>query len=68
MISPTELTAYIAELRAAGISGPVEVHGVKLVIPPPAVDAATQPRKDMKAEYDRMLFAATEGIPEEESS
>jgi hypothetical protein len=67
MITPTELSAYLDTLRAAGVTGPVEIAGIKLTISPPeVVTAAPVARRSAKAEYDAMLFACTEGIPEDE--
>ncbi len=68
MMSPDDLRQHIELLKAAGVSGPVEVHGVKFVIAPPPVEhGEAPPKKSLNADYDTMLFAATEGIPDEDA-
>ena len=65
-MTPTELRDHIDMLKAAGVSGPVEIGGVKFVIPPPAQEgASTAVKRSAKAQYDLMMFAATEGIPDD---
>ncbi len=70
MISPAELAEYISTLRAAGVTGRVKVGDIEVTIAPPVMAPSTnaKPARSPKAEYDAMLFAATEGIPEEEQS
>lgn len=66
MISPVELQAYIAVLRAGGVAI-FEHDGLKLILgprpPAPGEGTTTTPKT---SDYNSMLFAATEGIPEEE--
>ncbi len=69
MITPDELAAYVETLRAAGITGRAKIGDIEITIPPPDVerdtDAPKRTPRSAKADYDKMLFAATEGIPEE---
>lgn len=71
MISPTDLAEYISTLRTAGVTGPVTIDGVAFVIPPPPVKAdagAARAPRSAKADYDRILFACTEGIPDDDET
>ncbi len=69
MITPAELATYIETLKAAGVVGPVEVGGIKLTIAPePVKQKDTAIKRSPKQEYDTMLFACTEGIPDEETT
>lgn len=68
-ITAEELKSHLDMLKAAGVSGPVEIHGIKLTIPPPEVAQKDKPTaKSLAKQYDMLLFAATEGIPDEEAS
>lgn len=69
MISAEDLAHYITTLQAAGITGKAKIGDIEVTIPPVVVasgEGSDKPRRSPKAEYDRMLFAATEGLPEEE--
>lgn len=67
MISPDELTTYIETLKTAGVTGRVKIGDIEVTIAPPALPEKEKPTlKSLKADYDRLLFAATEGIPDEE--
>lgn len=66
MITPDELRAHLDMLKAAGVTGPVEIHGIKLTIPPEPVKQKDVAKRSLKQQYDTLLFAATEGIPDEE--
>lgn len=69
MITADELREYIATMQAAGITGRAKIGDIEITIPPVASDSsANAPARSPKAEYDRMLFAATEGIPEDEAT
>jgi hypothetical protein len=66
MITPTELAEHIASLKAAGVTGPVEIHGIKLTIPHEVEKSDTPVQKrNANKDYDILLFAATEGIPDD---
>lgn len=70
MISADELHEYITTLQAAGVTGKAKIGDIEVTIPPvvePSSGGGDKPRaRSQKAEYDRMLFAATEGIPDDE--
>lgn len=69
MISPEELQSYIDTLRAAGVTGRVKIGDIEVTIAPAVGDgAAPVDRKSLAREYDRMLFACTEGIQDEGDS
>ena len=67
MITPTELSQYIDTLRAAGVTGRVKIGDIEVTIAS-AVEKSDAPvdKRTGKQKYDDLLFAATEGIPEEE--
>ncbi len=68
MITPEELKAHLDMLKEAGVVGRVKIGDIEVTIAPaplPQKDAA-QARKSASKEYDAMLFAATEGIPDDE--
>lgn len=71
MISPEQLAEYLATLRAAGVTGPVTIDGITLTLAPPkpAASALAPGRapRSAKADYDAMLFACTEGLPDDDS-
>lgn len=71
MISPANLAEYVAQLRAAGVTGRVKLGEMEFDIAPEPVRLSPEDAKivqrSAKADYDRMLFAATEGIPDEEA-
>ncbi len=67
MISPQELKDHIDMLRASGVVGRVKIGDIEVTISPAPVEGAkVAPRRSAKAEYDAMLFGATEGIADEE--
>ncbi len=68
MISPADLATYIETLKAAGVSGRVKIGDFEVTIapPPPAKADAVAAARSAKKDYDTMLFACTEGIPDEE--
>lgn len=72
MISPEELSDYIRTLQSAGITGRAKIGDIELTIPPAVErkdDGDSKPQGlSQKAKYDQLLFAATEGIPEEEGA
>lgn len=68
MITPAELTTYIDTLKAAGVTGRVKIGDIEVNIAPPAVEKTDITPKSLRAEYDKMLFAATEGIPDDEGA
>lgn len=67
MISPVELSQYIDTLRASGVVGRVKIGDIEVTIAAPVAESSDSKPvvRSAKAEYDRMLFAATEGITEE---
>ncbi len=72
MITPDELKAHLDMLKAAGVTGRVKIGDIEVTIAAPVIEtksAAPVTAKSLKAEYDEMLFACTEGIrdPEERS-
>ena len=70
MIAITDLVAYIDTLRGAGIVGRVKLGDIEFDIPAPPATLGEQKAiaRSAKADYDKMLFAATEGIPDEAES
>jgi hypothetical protein len=68
MISPEELHEYITKLQAAGVTGKAKIGDIEVTIPPMVVEGSgtDKPRRSAKAEYDNMLFAATEGLREDD--
>ena len=71
MITADELKEYLATMQAAGITGRAKIGDIELTIPPAVVagaNAKPEERRSAKAEYDAMLFACTEGIPEDEEA
>ena len=67
MISPSDLSEYIETLKASGVVGRVKIGDIEVTIAPAPVAQKDDPARSPKADYDRMLFAATEGIPEEDA-
>lgn len=67
MITPDELKAHLEMLKAAGVVGRVKIGNIEVTIAPPAVPYTEPTAKSLKAEYDTMLFAATEGLPDPEA-
>lgn len=70
MITADELREYIATMQAAGITGRAKIGDIEVTIPPLVVESSgvPAPRRSGKSEYDKMLFACTEGIPEEDEA
>ena len=68
MISADELREYIATMQAAGITGRAKIGDIEVTIPPVVAESSgpAAPRRSAKTEYDRMLFACTEGISEDD--
>jgi len=67
-MSTQDLRDKLTFLREQGITGPVEIDGVKFVIPVAASGEAVKekPRRSPGEVYDLLLFGATEGIPDDE--
>jgi hypothetical protein len=73
MITGADLANYIATLKEAGVTGRVKLGDIEFEIKPAVAelkssDAPPAVPRSAKADYDRMLFAATEGIPEDEAT
>ncbi len=72
MISAAEIAEYVTQLRAAGVTGRVKLGDIEFDIAPEPVRLGPEDvkliQRSAKADYDRMLFAATEGLPDEEQS
>lgn len=73
MMTPEDLKAHIESLRALGITGPVKIGDFEITIPPAEAaplsdEQKKQTARSMKADYDKWLFACTEGIPDEEAA
>ncbi len=68
MITGADLANYITTLREAGVTGRVKLGDIEFDIKPEVklTSADVKPQRSQKADYDRMLFAATEGIPDAE--
>jgi len=69
MITASELREFIATMQEAGVTGRAKLGDIEITIPPVAVakdpDAKPEVPRTQKQKYDDLLFACTEGIPEE---
>lgn len=68
MITPDELTTYIDTLKAAGVTGRVKIGDIEVTIAPVVEKGEAPTPKSLRADYDKLLFAATEGIPDDEGA
>jgi hypothetical protein len=68
LVTPNELREYVDTMRELGVLS-FKHEGLEIALGPAPAGPPTrnEARAPRKSEYDRLLFACTEGLPEEDS-